>query len=269
VQLANPLQLRTSRTLHAPLPRFLRVVILGGRNREFISLLPRLSVAASGHLWCQNSYPPRDISVRAWSDALQIMGLGRYGSRLTSIRILLSRPFGCAPMIAVDAIAGDSDESAISCARTYPRNHRVVIEKRLLRQTHGRRSKHRMWVHKCPVKFLGIYFVAACNRSRKISPVPIAIILINGCEVVQKFSAVVPRNEQHHFQASIASREAPRRRKPVPRSATFGVRRTTRHCDLPISADGDFNLKQFPAQRGDIRELLDTRPNLMDTVSQM
>jgi hypothetical protein len=58
------------------------VIILGWRNREFISLLPRLSVAASGHLWCQNSFPPRDIPSARGRTRCKIIRLVLYSSAL-------------------------------------------------------------------------------------------------------------------------------------------------------------------------------------------
>jgi hypothetical protein len=42
-----------------------------------------------------------------------------------------------------------------------------------------------------------------------------------------------------------------------------------RQRDLPSPLMMIFDPKPFPPQRRDIREPLDTRPNLMDTVNQM
>jgi len=115
---------------------------------------------------------------------------------------------GCPPVIA-DAIADDSDEHAISPARTRPRNHAVVG----ISGRQGGGSAKRVGVagstkYGCTNAPLDFRNLTTSRRAitQDFSPSVITTILVNGRAVVQKFSIVVPPNGQQRISTEKSSR---------------------------------------------------------------
>jgi len=104
------------------------------------------------------------------------------------------------PVIA-DAIADDSDEHAISPARTRPRNHAVVgISGRQGGGSAKRVGVARSTKYGCtnaPLNFRNLT-TSRHAITQDFFPSVITTILVNRRESVQKFLIAVPPNEQHH-----------------------------------------------------------------------
>jgi hypothetical protein len=136
------------------------VVILGWRNREIIPLLPRLSVAASGHLWCQNSYPPRDISVRAWSD----VRCKSNGWRSTVQRCVYPTLFSPRPSEPIDC--GDYDR--LPSAPREPDRREDFPDGNTIAPPNAIAAYEavNMGCTERPLNFRNFDFVAACNHAK-------------------------------------------------------------------------------------------------------